>query len=57
MPMPGAVLEPIPWRIISKAFREDLAWAVVLPGDAPITAAVRQLLDEMAARGITAAGS
>jgi hypothetical protein len=41
------------WRIISKAFREILAWAVVVPGDGEISPAVTQLLSEMSARGIS----
>jgi hypothetical protein len=41
------------WSISSKEFRENLQWAVVVPGDAPVSAAVRQLLDELAARAIT----
>jgi hypothetical protein len=41
-----------PWRISSKEFREDLQWAVVVPGEGEMTAAVRQLLSELAARGI-----
>ena len=48
----GAQPEPVAWRIVTKAFRENLEWAVVLPGDQPVTAAVRQLLDELAARGV-----
>jgi len=41
-----------PWRISSKEFRGDLAWAMVAPGDGEHSPAVKQLLDEMAARGI-----
>ena len=40
------------WRISSKEFREDLEWAWVVPGEGETTPAVRQLLDELAARGI-----
>jgi hypothetical protein len=36
-----------------KEFREDLEWAVNVPGDSEISPAVAQLLDELAARGIT----
>ncbi len=39
------------WRISSREFREDLEWAVIVPGDAKPTAAVVQLLDELSARG------
>ena len=41
------------WSIISKAFRENLAWAVVVPGDGVISPAVAQLLSELSARGVT----
>ncbi|MEP6963313.1 MAG: hypothetical protein ABI995_14625 [Acidobacteriota bacterium] len=44
------------WRIISKAFREDLEWAVIVPGPGEISPAVRQLLEELSARGITFMG-
>ena len=40
------------WRISTREFREDLEWAIVVPGDGPMTPAVRTLLDELAARGI-----
>jgi hypothetical protein len=41
------------WSIVTRAFREDLAWAVVVPGDGERTPAVEQLLAELTARGIT----
>ena len=41
------------WSIVTRAFREDLTWAVVVPGDGEVTPAVAQLLQEMSARGIT----
>lgn len=41
-----------PWRISTKEFREDLQWAVRVPGEGQVSAAVKQLLDELAARGI-----
>jgi hypothetical protein len=41
------------WKIISKAFRENLEWAMVVPGDGEMCPAVRQLLEELSARGIT----
>jgi len=45
--------EPLrPWRISTREFREDLRWAVIVPGDGETTPGVRQLLDELAARGI-----
>jgi hypothetical protein len=41
------------WSISTREFRENLEWAVVVPGDGEISAAVRQLLEELSARGIT----
>jgi hypothetical protein len=40
------------WSIVTRAFREDLAWAVVVPGDGEVTPAVAQLLKELSARRI-----
>lgn len=40
------------WRISTREFREDLEWAVSVPGDGETTAAVSQLLAELAARGV-----
>ncbi len=40
------------WTIVTRAFREDLAWAVLVPGDGEVTPAVAQLLQELSARGI-----
>jgi hypothetical protein len=41
------------WRISSKEFRENLEWAVIVPGEGETSAAVAQLISELAARGIT----
>jgi hypothetical protein len=41
------------WTIVTRAFREDLAWAAIVPGDGEVTPAVAQLLKELSARGIT----
>jgi hypothetical protein len=41
-----------PWQIESHAFRENLEWAVVVPGDGDISDAVAQLLCELVARGV-----
>ena len=41
------------WRISSREFRENLKWAVVVPGDGEMSPAVAQLLDELSARGLT----
>jgi hypothetical protein len=40
------------WSIVTLAFREDLEWAAIVPGDGEITPAVAQLLKELSARGI-----
>jgi hypothetical protein len=40
------------WSIRNKEFRENLAWAVIVPGDGETSPAVAQLLVEMAARGV-----
>ena len=40
------------WRISTKEFRENLQWAIVIPGEGETSSAVAQLLDELAARGI-----
>jgi len=41
------------WEIVSREFRENLEWGVIVPGDSPVSSAVMTLLDELAARGIT----
>jgi hypothetical protein len=40
------------WRIVTRAFREDLAWAIVVGDTQEISTAVVQLLDELRGRGI-----
>ncbi|HWF12470.1 MAG TPA: hypothetical protein VG272_01950 [Candidatus Acidoferrales bacterium] len=40
------------WSISTREFRENLEWAVVVPGDGEVLPGVKQLLDELAARGI-----
>lgn len=40
------------WRISSREFRENLKWAVIVPGEGEISPAVTTLLDELSARGI-----
>jgi len=40
------------WSIVMRAFREDLAWAVVVQGEGEITLAITQLLKEVSVRGI-----
>ena len=41
------------WQIVTREFRENLEWAVVVPGDRDISSAVTQLLGELSVRGIT----
>ena len=40
------------WRISSKEYRENLAWAVLVPGEGEISPGVAQLLRELSGRGI-----
>ncbi len=40
------------WSISSREFREDLAWAVVVPGNGEISQAVAEILGELTARGV-----
>ncbi len=51
----GATTPPLldRWHIVSREFRENLTWAVVVPGHGEISPAVTTLLDELSARGIT----
>jgi len=41
------------WRISTREFRENLEWAIVVPGDGETSPAVVQLLHELRARGVT----
>ena len=41
------------WQIVTREFRENLEWAVVVPLTTEISPAVSALLDELAARGVT----
>jgi hypothetical protein len=41
------------WEIRSKEFRENLDWAVVVPGDREASTGVVELLAELSARGVT----
>ena len=41
-----------PWRISSREFRENLQWAVMVPGEGEVSPAVAQLVSELRARGI-----
>ena len=43
------------WTISTKEFRENLQWAIVVPGDTPHSPAVIQLLEELSLRGIKVA--
>jgi hypothetical protein len=40
------------WSIVTREFRENLRWAVVVPGDGDISPAVATLLKELSERGI-----
>ena len=40
------------WEIRNKEFRENLEWAVVVPGDTEVSPAASQLLGELAERGV-----
>jgi len=40
------------WQIRSKEFRENLEWALVVPGDGETSLGVAQLLGELSARGV-----
>jgi len=40
------------WTIVTREFRENLEWAVTVPGDNHMSPAVAQLLAELSARGI-----
>ena len=40
------------WHISTREFRENLEWAVVVPGEGEISPPVEQLLNELSVRGI-----
>jgi|SRR6266404_8793181 len=50
----GAITPPAlqQWRISTREFRENLEWAVVVPGDGEMNPAVARLLEELSLRGI-----
>ena len=48
----GTVTPLDPWKIVTREFRENLEWAVVVPGDVEISPTVTKLLEELVARGI-----
>jgi len=41
-----------PWTISAREFRENLQWAVVVPGEGSLNTAVSELLRELAGRGV-----
>ncbi len=41
-----------PWRIVHKAFRENLQWAICVPGESQPSNAVKQILAELSDRGV-----
>ena len=50
----AATPEPLDrWQIVSRAFRENLEWAVAVPGEGETSPAVAVLLEELSGRGIT----
>ena len=40
------------WQISTREFREDIEWAVSVPGDTEVSPAVTELLGEISARGV-----
>ena len=40
------------WRISTREFRENITWAVVVPGYGDVSLAVARLLEELSLRGI-----
>ena len=40
------------WQISTREFRENLEWAILVPGEGEVSQAVQQLLNELSARGI-----
>jgi hypothetical protein len=40
------------WEIRTKEFRENLEWAVIVPGESKISDGILKLLAEISARGI-----
>ena len=40
------------WEIRNQEYRENLTWAVVLPGDREASPGARQLLSELSARNV-----
>jgi hypothetical protein len=40
------------WQIRTKEFRENLEWAIIIPGDREISLGAAELLAELSARGV-----
>jgi hypothetical protein len=40
------------WEMRSREFRENLEWAVIVPGDREVSPEVAQLLRELSTRGV-----
>ena len=40
------------WQIRPKEFRENLEWAVIVPGDRAVSPGVAELLTELSSRGV-----
>jgi hypothetical protein len=41
------------WQIVTREFRENLEWAMIVPGDGEISPVVATLLEELSERGVT----
>jgi hypothetical protein len=41
------------WQIVTRELRENLEWAVVMPGEGDVSSAVTELLGELSTRRIT----
>jgi hypothetical protein len=40
------------WQVVTREFRENLKWAVVVPGETEASPAVAELLKELSIKGI-----
>jgi len=48
----GTLPELGQWRICTREYRENLEWAVIVPGEGQRNPAVQQLLNELEQRGV-----
>jgi hypothetical protein len=49
----GTLRRYLQWEIRTKEFRENLEWAVLVPGDGQISSGVTELLAEISKRGVS----